>query len=316
MNAMIQQAIAAPPRLKGFLMVLLAASLWGISGTVAQRLFQLEGINPGWLTTVRLIVSGSLLLLVAKSQSKDRSIRQIWKDRHDRRQVLIFGLFGMVGAQYTYFAAIQAGNAAVATVLQYLAPLFIILYMAVRAWRLPDTRQLLALATAVSGTFLLVTDGSFEQLSVPLPAVIWGIVNAMSVAFYSLYPKRLLQQWGSTLIVGWAMLIGGFGMALFHPPWAVETGHWSLSTVVSIVFIIIFGTLIPFCLYLDSLRYITPAVASLLTSAEPLSALLVSVIWLRLSLGAFEAIGALLIVVTVMMLSVKQGSRGASSTDD
>lgn len=43
---------------KGLVMVLVGATLWGLSGTVAQRLFQDEGFTPGWLVTMRLLVSG------------------------------------------------------------------------------------------------------------------------------------------------------------------------------------------------------------------------------------------------------------------
>jgi drug/metabolite transporter (DMT)-like permease len=284
-------------------MVLIAATLWGISGTVAQKLFQHDGVNPGWLTTVRLISSGTLLLLLAGLQTNGNAIWSIWKHSPDRQQLIVFGLFGMVGAQYTYFAAIQAGNAAVATILQYLGPVFIILYVTLRLWRLPDPRQWMVLATALAGTFLLVTNGSFDELSVPVPAVLWGLLCAVTVAFYSMYPKRLLSRWSSSLIVGWAMLIGGIGFSFIHPPWVFHMKHWTLSTGLCLVFIIVFGTLVPFYLYLDSLRYVSPTAASILTSAEPLSALLASIVWFQLTLGVYEGIGAILIVTTVVMLS-------------
>ena len=43
--------------------------------------------------------------------------------------MILFGLFGMLAVQYTYFASIKEGNAAVATLLQYLAPIFITVYL-------------------------------------------------------------------------------------------------------------------------------------------------------------------------------------------
>ena len=47
----------------------------------------------------------------------------------DAYKMILFGLFGMLAVQYTYFASIKEGNAAVATLLQYLAPIFITVYL-------------------------------------------------------------------------------------------------------------------------------------------------------------------------------------------
>lgn len=98
--------------------------LMGVSGTVAQYLFQHRHFNTEWLTSVRLLVSGALLLGIAYRKEKGR-IWAVWKDRRDRIPLLLFGIFGMLGVQYTYFAAIEYGNAATATVLQYLGPAII-----------------------------------------------------------------------------------------------------------------------------------------------------------------------------------------------
>lgn len=292
-------------RYKGILMVLIGATLWGINGTVAQSLFQYDGFDVGWLVTVRLLGSGLMLLVMGVFRLGLGQILNVWKDPHDRIGILIFGIVGMLGVQYTYFTAIQSGNAAIATLLQYVSPVFIVLYLAIKDWRLPNATELIAVGLALLGTFLIVTNGSTDSLSVPVSSVIWGIASAVALAFYTLYPVALLQKRSSTVIIGWGMLIGGAGLALFDPPWHLQGPHWSLTTLVMVAFVIIFGTLIPFYLFLDSMRYITSTEASILGNAEPLAAVIVSVIWLNVPFGMVEGIGGLCIISTVFLLSMR-----------
>lgn len=299
-------------RYKGLAMAFSAAALWGLSGAVVQTLFQNEGIRPGWLVTVRLLCAGALLLLYGLSRNGGQPVWAVWKKPKDRIQLIVFGLLGMLGVQYTYFAAINAGNAATATILQYLGPVFITVFVSLRDKRMPNLWELLALGMALLGTFLLVTNGSVSQLSISGAAVFWGIGAALTAAFYTLYPVGLLKRWSSIVVVGWGMLIGGVGLSLLNPPWDVSGQHLTMAAVLPIGFVILFGTLIPFYLILESLRYISAAEAGMLNSAEPLAAVIVSVVWLHLSFGFWEMVGGLCIIVTVTLLALNSGRQESS----
>lgn len=52
-------------RLKGIIMVVISACLWGLSGTAAQQLFQYENVSTEWLVTIRLLISGAILLIMS-----------------------------------------------------------------------------------------------------------------------------------------------------------------------------------------------------------------------------------------------------------
>jgi drug/metabolite transporter (DMT)-like permease len=290
-------------RYKGFIMVLTAAILWGLSGTVAQYLFQEQGFQVGWLVTIRLLLSGVLLLLISSLGSNFKQLFAIWRYPKDWIQLVVFGILGMLAVQYTYFAAIEAGNAATATLLQYLGPLFITIYLAIRFWRRPALKELVAVAVALLGVFFLVTNGTIETLSIPAAAIVWGLVSAVALAFYTLYPIQLLKKWNSALVVGWGMVIGGVGLSFVNPPWVIEGQQWSLISLGLVGFVIIFGTLIAFFLYLDSLRFIKPTETSLLASAEPLAAAVAAIVWLQIPFGLVQMIGGLCIICTVGILA-------------
>ncbi len=53
-----------PTRRTGLLLVIIGATLWGLGGTVSQKLFQQYSVDVNWLVAVRLLIAGFLLLTV------------------------------------------------------------------------------------------------------------------------------------------------------------------------------------------------------------------------------------------------------------
>ncbi|AIK38587.1 EamA family transporter [Bacillus pseudomycoides] len=298
-------------RLKGIIMVITGASLWGLSGTAAQQLFQQENVSTEWLVTIRLLISGIILLLFSSFGSKKSEVLGIWKQKAEANKIILFGLLGMLAVQYTYFASIQEGNAAVATLLQYLAPIFITVYLIFK-WNIRPTKiDFISIVLSLIGTFFLLTNGSIDNLAVSTPAIVWGILSGLSLAFYSLYSKELLEKWSSSVIVGWGMIIGGVGVTVLH---FLSTNEFILlsgmkyfqpNNLFLITFVVIFGTLIAFYLYLDSIRYLTPKETTLFGCTEPLAAIISSILILHVPFQSFQFLGALCIIVMVLVLSQK-----------
>ncbi|CCQ96613.1 Uncharacterized transporter YdeD [[Clostridium] ultunense Esp] len=291
----------------GVVMVITAAIFWGLSGTFAQPLFQGMGFTPSWLVTVRMLAAGVLLLIFASLQNSN-TLFDVWMVRGDRNRLLLYGLFGTLSVQYTYFAAIHAGNAAVATLLQYLAPALITLYLAVRFRQKVGGKIGLALLMALTGTYFLVSNGSWDKLEVTPEALFWGILSAVALAFNTLFPIRLLASYGSAITVGWGMVIGGSFMSLFTAPWKIEGVTWSWSSLFYIFFIIFFGTFLAFFLFMESLKYISPTEASLLSVLEPLTSVAASVLWLHVPYTAYSLLGTILILGMVILLSLPTGT--------
>lgn len=290
-------------KIYGYLLVLTAATLWGVSGTVAQKLFTSYSFNAEWLVVTRLLISGFLLIGYGIC-TKPKQTWEIWKTK-DRIALIIFGIVGLLGVQYTFFAAIAHSNAATATLLQYLGPVLIVLYFSFLHRKLPTHLEWIAILFALIGSFFLITGGNWDQLSITPTALFWGIASAFGLAFYTVQPVSLLRRWGSITTVGWGMLIGGIGLAILHPPWDI-VGIWTGKSIFFYLFVIFFGTLIPFLLYLESLNHIQASETSLISCAEPLSAAIVAVIWLHVPFGIMEWVGTGFIMGTILILAMQK----------
>ncbi|MEO5998851.1 MAG: EamA family transporter [Chitinophagaceae bacterium] len=291
---------------KGYILAVSAAICWGISGTFGQYLFQTKHLDADWLVTVRLLISGLLLLALAQTK-KQINLLGVWKTRQDRLSLILFSIGGMLAVQYTYFATIKFSNAATATILQYLGPAMITTYIALKNWKLPVATEIMAIILAITGTFLLVTHGNPKTLSISGQALFWGISSAFALAFYSIQPIPLLHKWDPVVVIGWAMLIAGIACGFIHPPWRFE-GDWDEITFLLVAFIILFATLGAFYAYLVSIKYIGATKASLLACTEPLSAALLGVSWLKTPFGLFDWIGTAMILITVILLSIRKRS--------
>lgn len=289
---------------KGFILAILAALLWGLSGTFAQFLFQQRGINVEWMITVRMLCSGIILLLFPLIKG-NKDLFGIWKNRKDALKLISFSLIGMLTVQYTYFATIKHSNAATATVLQYLGPVIIAIYLSLKNRKMPNIWQTISIVLAVVGTFLLVTHGDIHSLNISKTALFMGIASAFSLAIYTLQPMELLRKYNSSVVIGWGMFLGGLAFSFVKSPFAVE-GIWDFSTYISAGFIIILGTLVAFYAYLTAAQIIGGQKASLLASAEPLSATIVAVLWLNVPFLLMDWIGSAFIVSTIVLLGIKK----------
>ncbi|XKH50315.1 DMT family transporter [Chryseomicrobium palamuruense] len=290
-------------RWKGILLILTGAMLWGASGPMMEWLLEHFPLSVPFFLTIRLIVAGTLVLLFLRM--KKQPVFKIWKDTAWRWRLLLFGIFGMLAVQYTFVAAIDASNATVATLLQFIGPVYIILFISWKLKQFPPMYQVIGMIGTLGGLVLLLTNGNFAQLAISGEALFWGIAVGIAFAFYTVYPARLMQEWGVLLVVGWGMVIGGVVLGVGSRVWT--TGQWSQlvnPTVAGMTLaIIIVGTL-AFILFLSSMKFITAVETSILSSMEPLTAMVISFFWFSQVFGSLQYVGMIIMLLFITWLTL------------
>ncbi|MBD9034317.1 MAG: EamA/RhaT family transporter, partial [Veillonella atypica] len=200
----------------GMGLAIMGALFWGLSGTSVQFLENAKCLNVEWLLEVRLLLAGLLTILLAYMKDGPR-IFDIFKHPKDFGKLLIFGLLGIALAQYSYFKAIAISGVGVATVLQYVAPTMIIIYLFLRYFKKPSIPELFCIVLAMVGTVCIVMQEGLDISSFNGEAMFWGLVSAASICVYTLQPIELLKKYGTTSIVGFAMFICGIlSVAVFQ----------------------------------------------------------------------------------------------------
>ena len=301
-----EPAAAAPPDRGAAAMVLLAAVLWGVSGTVAQYLMQDARLTLAWLATARMAAAAVILLALAVARSGG-GVWAPWRSPAEAARLVVFGLLGLFLVQYSYLAAIFAANAATATVLQYTGSGLVVLWAAAAARRPPPARQVAALAAALLGIALLATNGSVAHLALPLGGLAWGLVAAVTLAVYTILPRPLLQRHETLPVVGWGMAVAAVAAAAVLHPAPLPAALARPGALALAAFVLILGTALPFTLYLSSARRLPASESALLANSEPVAAAIVAMAWLHVRLGPWAIVGAGLVLAATTALFLDAG---------
>lgn len=292
-------------RLKGFFLAFMAGFLWGASSPIAQYLFQHKGITSSWLVPYRLIIAGVILLTYTRIKKMD--VLDVWKEKNDRIRLIAFAILGMMGMQYSFFAAVQETNAGTATIFQYLNPAMLIIYFAIIYKVMPKGKEILAVLCSLTGIFLVATHGNIHELSISPLGIVLGLMVALTTCFYGVLPVPLLKKHQAEVVCAWAMIIGGVVLTIATRPWRIEA-HVDMAVVIAFLSIVILGTILPFCFYLASLKSIGSVYAGLLSSVEPVAATVLAAVFLGTSFQAIDVAGFVLVLSTMFILNIKSKS--------
>ena len=293
----------------GIILTLLGATLWGVSGTSVQFIGNFRNMNLEWLLTMRLITAGLLTVLYGWIR-QGNAIFNVFRNWRDTLGLVIFGVFGMALCQYSYFRSIVIAGAGIATVLQYLAPSMIIIYLLVRYGKRPSTGEIISVILALAGTICLMGNNGFSFESFRSDVLFWGLLSAVGVAVYSVSPVRLLATYGTIPIVGFGMLLSGLVAAvLFQQPHSYAT--WDVWTVVGCFNVVFLGTIVSFNAYLEGVKRIGAVSGSILSSIEPISAAFFGWALLGNQFNWVGILGMAMIIATVIIIALEK--RGQSS---
>lgn len=292
--------------IRGIIFALLSGISWGFSGACAQYLFGAYGVDPLWVSSVRMLSAGIILSLFALFCFRGPFL-QLWKNPHTLGRMVVFAIFGLAFCQITYLLAIQYSNAGTATIIQYVGPVLTVFFLCFLARRLPTKRELLALVCVVVGVFLLATHGNPAVMVLSPEALFWGLVSAFAYMLYSLLPRKLMFRYGSVPVVASALLIGGTVFSVLLQSWAHIPAMEPSGFIVLFVGLVFFGTVVGFSLFFQSINDIGAARAGLMASIETVSATAFAVLWLGTSFVWIDIVGFVFIVATVFILAKHPG---------
>ena len=286
---------------KGMILSLFSAALWGIGGNFTQYILKHSTFDFYNLVTIRMFITGIAILITGIYIEGSQKAILMLKDKKIRIKLYIYALFGMVGVQLPFFATIQYSSAPFATLIQFSAPIIIMIYISLKTRKRPTNNELASTIAILTGVFLVVTNGNFDTLIVDKRAIIWGIITACGFAFYLMYATNFFK-WPTTFTMGYGMILASIYLFIFLPDKNILKHFTDINITLSFLILVIFGTIIPFYFFVESIRYISPKLTSLLSVAEPIVSLLVAVIFFDNVFGSIQLIGIFLVIISVLLI--------------
>ena len=276
-----------------------ASIFWGLSGIIAKFLFEVPQMTSVFLTQIRMICAGGIMVLLAALCGCHPFA--VFRDWHAVLQLLVYGVIGMIPDQLFYFITVNYGNASIATILQFVGPFFVMLYMALVHHQLPRRIEIISAVVAFIGVATVATNGKFTHLAITPAVLLFGILSAVGVMTTTVSPRQLLQKYDALTVTGWGILIAGIALSIIHP--VVPKVNLAPVNFIEIIGVILIGTIIPFLLFSVALKHVNPTIMSLLDAFEPITATFGSVILMGLTLSIAEIIGSVLIIIAVIGLN-------------
>lgn len=287
---------------KGTMMTLAAGLAWRISGISGQYLMS-HGVHVNLLTSLRLLITGIFLLSLARSKQKEHLVAA-WKQPKFLKQVLLFSIFGLVLNQYAFLRAIHLTNAGTATVLQYMAPILILSIVCILNRQRPTSFEIIAIAMAILGTYMIATHGKLGSLAITPKGLMWGLGSAITYSIYILLPVKLIHEWGSTIVIGSGMFIGGILFSLVTKAWQYPL-QINVMSILAYIGIIGIGTIFAYTFFLKGVSIVGAVKGSLLASVEPVSSVFLTVLVLGEIFYPIDLLGMLFIFLAVTLISYK-----------
>ncbi|MDG3146967.1 DMT family transporter [Streptococcus suis] len=286
----------------GTLITLIAGIAWGLSGVSGQYLMS-RGVSVDMITSLRLLVSGFFLVGLAYATVKEQLLA-VLKDKNALLGISIFAMLGLVLNQTAYLQAIYHTNAGTATVLQYLCPILVLAYTCLKDRQVPTGTEIISILLAIVGTFLIASHGQLNELSITPIGLFWGIFSAFTYALYIILPGKLIRLYGSMVVIGLGMLMGGIVITLGVQTWK-QSLPLDTGTTFGLLGIVGVGTIFAYTAFLKGVSLVGPVNGSLLASIEPIASVFFAVWLVNEQFYTIDFVGMLLILLAVLLISMK-----------
>lgn len=290
--------------IRGYLFIAAATLCWGISATLGRAVFTgrlitghaLEPISPLILaqsrTTLSLAVLGPILLA-----RRGRSVVRL--SRGDLFAVLLTGVLGVAGSNYFYYYAIQVTNVATAIVLQYTAPVWVLMYMVARRLQRATLQRVVAVALALFGIGL-ITGIIGGQLRISLIGILAAEAAALAFAYYNVAIPPLLERHDRWKVLVWLL----FGAALFwivgNPPWRFP--HLSGEQWAFLCLFALTSVLLPFSFYIAGLQHLDATRAIVTSCLEPVFSIVLAAIFLAETVSLLQVVGVVVVLAATVLI--------------
>ena len=286
---------------KALIAVLAAGTFWGTMGFFARSLYAV-GFGPLEVAQTRittgLVFVGLYILLFNRSL-----FRVKWKDMWC---FLGTGIVSLLLFSTCYFSALNYTSLAVAAILLYTAPFFVMLMSLLLFKEKMNGKKIVALLLAFTGCVLVSGVGGDEKFS--WIGILLGLGSGFFYALYSIFGRYAINRgYGAWTMTFYTFLFCSIGCAFLCDWQVIGTSFVADSSVAWWVLGLGFVTaFLPYVLYSIGLENMESSKASILASVEPVVSALFGVFVFHESLSVWGVLGILMVLGAIIVLNVKK----------
>lgn len=287
--------------LKGYLSIATATLFWGLSATIAKFLFKHE-VDLLALVQMRSTLSFVflfILLFIFKRKYIKISLSDVPK-------FALLGVIGIAGSNFTYYFTLNEINVATAIIMQYTAPVLVVLYAILSGIEKITVVKFISAFLSLLGCSLVVQIFDVNFLHFSKVGIISGIASALCWAFFNIYGKRVGNKYSVWTNLTFGLMFAGIFWLFFNPPWKIfSSGYTMVDWLIFFIFAMI-SVLIPYFFYFSGLKRISSSSAIITSTLEPVVAILSAWIIVEEKLSLIQIIGSAFVLTSVVLLQIKK----------
>ncbi len=300
----------------------LAALLWGVSAVLGRAVFTgklplsgeaLHPIGPIILSQTR--TSFSLIVLLALLLGR-RGWQRIKLPTADLMRCLMLGMLGVAASNYFYYVAIQKTSVAIAIIVQYTAPIWVLLYVVARGQQKLSLQKVAAVGVAVTGIALTIGVVGANTAS-PLRLDAYGFIAALlasfSFAFYNIGGHRVLARHDRWRVLVWTLTSASVFWLFINPPWKVAASHYAPAQWAFLFVFSLISVLGPFSLYFLGLQHLEPTRAIIASCLEPVFSILLAAASLGEGVRPIQTLGIVLVLSAIVIVQLPRSGMPEAS---
>lgn len=280
-----------------YIYIILAAISWASIGIFANNLSAL-GFSSLQISLLRSVVS--LIVVSAFMLIRDRKAFKV-----SLRDIPLFaamGLFSSFFCNICYFRAIQLTGVAIAAVLMYTAPVFVLIASAVLFKEKLNAKKIVAVVFAILGCSL-VSGVLSSQSNASFIGIIWGIGSGLAYASYSIFSVFALRKYSPSTVLFYMFAFSCAAAMLIQNPAEVFVALTDTRTLLFTIGLGVVSTTVPFALYTIGLLKVAPSKASVIATVEPATAAIFGVALFSEMLDLSKIIGIVLIISASIVIN-------------
>jgi drug/metabolite transporter (DMT)-like permease len=288
-----------------------AAFLWGVSAALGRAVFTgrltlggniLCPIDPLILSQSRTTFSLLVLLplLVAL-----RGWQCIKLPTRDLAYCLVLGTLGVAVSNYFYYVAIQRTNVATAIIVQYTAPVWVLLYVVARRQQKLTAQKVTAVALAVTGIALVIDvlgSRSGSALHLDPYGLMAALLASFSFAFYNVGGHGILARHDRWRVLVWTLTAAAVFWLIVNPPWKIVAAHYAPAQWLFLFVFSMLSVLGAFSLYFLGLQHLEPTRAIIASCLEPVFSILLAALLLGEVLRPIQILGIVLVLAAIVIM--------------
>ena len=282
---------------RGILMIVGAAVLWGVSATAAKALLN-QRLDAVLMVQARVTFS-ALILLAYMFLFQPHLLHVHWRDLW---KFALLGCVGVAGTNFTYYFTIRESTVATAILIQYTAPLVVMLYAVWSREERFSVAKVAAMLLSLTGCFLAVGAYDRSVLTITPVGIVSGIASILGFAFLTLFTRTILRKHNVWTMTFYSIFFASLFWLVFNPPWAVVAAGVRYESWGALFLLAVFSLLIPHSLYFGALRWIAPSRAIITSTLEPIVAIGSAAFFLGELMAPPQIIGAVLVLAAILLL--------------